>query len=51
MLKKILFWQKPAGTRKTSVLIFIDSWFINDFDEVGKMFVTRMALAHAFKKN
>ncbi len=33
--------------RKTSVLLFIDSRFINDSDEFGKMFV---ALAHAFKK-
>ncbi len=36
--------------RKTSVLLFIDSRFINDFDEFGKMFVARIALAHAFKK-
>ncbi len=35
---------------KTSVLLFIDSRFINDSDEFGKMFVTRIALAHAFKK-
>ncbi len=40
-----------AGTRKTSVLLFIDSRFINDYDEFGKMFVARIALAHAFKKN
>ncbi len=36
--------------RKTSVLLFVDSRFINDSDEFGKMFVTRIALAHAFKK-
>ncbi len=44
------FWQKPAGTRKTSVPIFIDSRFINDSGEFGKMFVARIALAYAFKK-
>ncbi len=37
--------------RKTSVLFFVDSRFINDSDEFGKMFVARMALAHAFNKN
>ncbi len=37
--------------RKTSVLLFIDNRFINDSDEFGKMFVARIALAHAFKKN
>ncbi len=36
--------------RKTSVLLFVDSRFINYSDEFGKMFVARMALAHAFKK-
>ncbi len=36
--------------RKTSVLLFIDNRFINDSDEFGKMFVARIALAHAFKK-
>ncbi len=36
--------------RKTSVLPFIDSRFINDSDEFGKMFFARIALAHAFKK-
>ncbi len=36
--------------RKTSVLLFIDSRFINDSDEFGKMFVAHIALAHAFKK-
>ncbi len=36
--------------RKTSVLLFVDSRFINDSDEFGKMFVARIALAHAFKK-
>ncbi len=36
--------------RKTIVLLFIDSRFINDFDEFGKMFVACIALAHAFKK-
>ncbi len=36
--------------RKTSVLLFIDSRFINDSEEFGKMFVARIALAHAFKK-
>ncbi len=36
--------------RKTSVLLFIDSRFINYSDEFGKMFVARIALAHAFKK-
>ncbi len=47
---ELLFWQKPAGTRKTSVLHFIDTRFINDSDEFGKMFVARIALANAFKK-
>ncbi len=47
---ELLFWQKPAGTRKTSVLHFIDTRFINDSDEFGKMFVARFALANAFKK-
>ncbi len=37
--------------RKTSVLLFVDSRFINDSDEFWKMFVARIALAHAFKKN
>ncbi len=50
MLMELLFWQKPAGTRKTSVLLFVDSRFINDSGEFGKMFVARIALAHAFKK-
>ncbi len=36
--------------RKTSVLLFVDSRFINDSDEFGKMFVACIALAHAFKK-
>ncbi len=36
--------------RKTSVLLFVDSRFINDSDEFGKMFVAHIALAHAFKK-
>ncbi len=36
--------------RKTSVLLFVDNRFINDSDEFGKMFVARIALAHAFKK-
>ncbi len=36
--------------RKTSVLLFVDSRFINDSDEFGKMFVERIALAHVFKK-
>ncbi len=36
--------------RKTSVLLFIDSRFINDSDEFGKMFVACIALAHSFKK-
>ncbi len=41
-----------AETRgKTSVLLFVDSRFINDSDEFGKMFVARITLAHAFKKN
>ncbi len=51
MLMELLFWQKAAGTRKTSVLLFIDSRYINDYDEFGKMFLERIALAHAFKKN
>ncbi len=51
MLMELLFWQKAAGTRETSVLLFIDSRYINDYDEFGKMFVARIALAHAFKKN
>ncbi len=37
--------------RKTSVLLFVESRFINDSDESEKMFVARIALAHAFKKN
>ncbi len=36
--------------RKTSVLLFVDSIFINDSEEFRKMFVARIALAHAFKK-
>ncbi len=36
--------------RETSVLLFVDSRFIDDSDEFGKMFVARIALAHAFKK-
>ncbi len=36
--------------RKTSVLLFVDSRFINDSDEFGKMFVERITLSHAFKK-
>ncbi len=37
--------------RKTSVLLFVDTRFINDSHyEFGKMFVTRIALSHAFKK-
>ncbi len=47
MLMELLFWQKPA--EGTSVL-FIDSRFINDSDEFRKMFVARIALAHAFTK-
>ncbi len=35
--------------RMISVLLFIDSRFINDSDEFGKMFVARIELAHAFK--
>ncbi len=50
MLMELLFRQKPAGTGKASVLLFIDSRFINDSDEFGKMFVARIALAHDFKK-
>ncbi len=30
--------------RKTSVLLFVDSRFINDSDEFGKMFVACLAL-------
>ncbi len=37
--------------RKTSVLLFVDSRFINDSDEFGKMFVACIALAHALKKH
>ncbi len=37
--------------RKTPVLLFVDSRFINDSDEFGKMFVACIALEHAFKKN
>ncbi len=51
MLMELLFRQKPAGTRKTSVLLFIDSRFINYSDGFGKMFVAHIALAHDFKKN
>ncbi len=47
---ELLFWQKPAGTRKTSVLLFVDSRFINDSGEFGNMFVACIALAHALKK-
>ncbi len=36
--------------RKTSVLLFVDSRFIDDSEEFGKMFVACIALAHAFKK-
>ncbi len=36
--------------RKTSVLLFVDSRFINDSNEFGKMFVERIALAHVFNK-
>ncbi len=36
--------------KKTSVLLFVDSRFINYSDEFGKMFVARIALANAFKK-
>ncbi len=36
--------------RKTSVLLFVDSRFINYSDDFVKMFVARIALAHAFKK-
>ncbi len=43
-------WQKPAGTRKTSVLLFIDRRFINDSEELERMCVARIALAHALKK-
>ncbi len=32
------------------MLLFVDSRFINDSDEFGKMFVARIALAHAFQK-
>ncbi len=39
-----------AESRKISVLIFIDSRFVNDSDEFGKMFIARITLAHAFKK-
>ncbi len=48
MLKELLFWQKPAG--RPPVLLFVDSRFLNDSDEFWKIFVARMALAHAFKK-
>ncbi len=37
--------------RKTSVLFCVDSRFMNDSDEFGKMFVARIALAHGFEKN
>ncbi len=33
--------------RKTSELLFVDSRFINDSDELGKMFVACIALTHA----
>ncbi len=36
--------------RKTSVLLFVDSRFINDSDEFGKISVAHIAMAHAFKK-
>ncbi len=35
--------------RKTSVFLFVDSRFINDSDEFWKVFVGRIALAHALK--
>ncbi len=47
-MMELLFWQKPTGTRKTSGLLFIDTIFIIDSDEFGKMFFTRIALAHVF---
>ncbi len=37
--------------RKTSVLLFVDSRFINDSDEFGKMFVERIALVTCPLKN
>ncbi len=40
----------PETHGKTSVLLFVDSRFINDSDQFGKMFVARITLAHAFKK-
>ncbi len=36
---------------KTSVLLFIDSKFINDSDEFGKMLFACIGLEHALKKN
>ncbi len=36
--------------RKTSVLLFIDRRFINDSEELERMCVARIALAHALKK-
>ncbi len=40
-----------AETHKKNSVLFVDSRFINDFDEFGKMFVARITLAHAFKKH
>ncbi len=31
-------------------MLFVDSRFINDSDEIGKMFVARIAFADALKK-
>ncbi len=39
-----------AETRRKTSVLFIDSRFINDSDEFRKMFVARIALAHAFTK-
>ncbi len=47
MLITLLFCQKPAGRPKC---FFVDSSFINDSDEFGKIFFTRIALEHAFNK-
>ncbi len=46
---ELLFWQKHAG-RPQCFFFLVDSRFINDSDEFGKMFVARIELADAFKK-
>ncbi len=44
---ELLFWQKLTGRPQC---FFCWQQFINDSDEFGKIFVARIAFAHAFKK-